>query len=84
MTLFEVIWSRQALRDLDSLDATVQMRVILRVRQSQADPFRFFSRLKGERAFKLRVGDWRVVADISLGERKMVVVAVGHRKNVYD
>lgn len=82
MTTFEVKWTRQALRDLRLLDATVQVRVSLRVEQARQDPLRFFTRLKGERAQRMRVGDWRVIADVRLGERKIVVYAVGHRRNV--
>lgn len=39
--------------------------------------------LSGEKAWRLRVGDYRVVADISLSERTIAVVGVGHRKNIY-
>lgn len=39
--------------------------------------------LSGEKVWRMRVGDYRVVADISLGEGTIEVVAVGHRKNIY-
>ncbi len=83
MTTFKVEWTRQALRDLRSLDATVQLRVSLRVEQARQDPLRFFARLKGERALRMRVGDWRVIADVRLAERKIIVLTVGHRRNIY-
>lgn len=83
MTSFDVEWTRQALRDLQGLDATIQMRVMLRVEQSRRDPLRFYSRLKGDRAMRMRIGDWRVIADVRLAERKIVVLAVGHRAHIY-
>jgi mRNA interferase RelE/StbE len=71
------------MRDMRALDALVKMRIQLRVEQSRADPLRFFEPLKGTTSYKLRVGDWRVVAEVSLAERTINVTAVGHRRNVY-
>jgi len=39
--------------------------------------------LSGEKVWRMRVGDYRVIADISLGERTITVLAVGHRKSIY-
>jgi len=39
-------------------------------------------RLKGRQGLRLRVGDWRVIF-YEEGE-SIVVVAVGHRREVYD
>ncbi len=83
MSEFSVEWSRRARRDLAGLDATVQMRILMRVQKSRGDPLRFFEPLKGTRGYKLRVGDWRIIADVTLSERTIFVVAIGHRRNVY-
>jgi mRNA interferase RelE/StbE len=39
-------------------------------------------RLKGRAGARLRVGDWRVIFDET--RDNIVVVAVGHRREVYD
>ena len=39
-------------------------------------------RLKGRAGSRLRVGDWRVIFDKKDGT--IIVVAVGHRRDVYD
>jgi mRNA interferase RelE/StbE len=83
LTAFALFWTRRALRDMRSLDAVVKMRIQLRVEQARGDPLRFFEPLKGRSGFKLRAGDWRVVAEISLSERTIMVIAVDHRRNVY-
>jgi len=44
---------------------------------------RFFTMLSGEKVWRMRVGDYRVVADISLGERTIGIIVVGHRKSIY-
>ena len=39
-------------------------------------------RLKGRSGARLRVGDWRIIFDES--KDAIVVVAVGHRREIYD
>jgi len=39
-------------------------------------------RLKGRDGMRLRVGDWRVI--FYEDQEKIVVAAVGHRREVYD
>jgi len=83
LTAFTVEWTREAMRDLRALHPEVQLRVVRKVERAKQDPLRYFERLKGDKAWRLRVGDWRVLADIVLTERKVVVATVGHRRNVY-
>jgi mRNA interferase RelE/StbE len=44
-------------------------------------PQHHFERLVGDTAFKLRVGDYRIIADI-YAER--LVIEVGHRRNINE
>ena len=39
-------------------------------------------RLKGRAGSRLRVGDWRVIFEET--QDRIVVVAVGHRREIYD
>ena len=41
------------------------------------------NRLVGREEYKLRVGDYRVIANILNKEKKVVVRSLGHRKNIY-
>ena len=83
MSAFAVEWAKEARKDLQSLHPDVRLRVIRKVEQAREDPLRFFERLQGDPVWRLRVGDWRVLADIVLTERKVIVVTVGHRRNIY-
>ena len=47
-------------------------------------PERDLSKLSGEDAYKLRVGDYRVIADWDREEDTVYVLTLGHRRNVYD
>ena len=47
------------------------------------NPFHYFERLKGRKDYKLRIGDYRVIADIEESQNKIKVTVIGHRKNIY-
>lgn len=40
--------------------------------------------LKPSRYWKIRVGDYRVIYEIDGSSNRVIVLFVGHRKNVYD
>lgn len=49
-------------------------------------PQRFGKALRGDLAgvWRYRIGDYRVLCQIRDGELLILIVSVGHRKNVYD
>ncbi len=75
--------SEEAFRDLSNLDLTISKRVIDKLEKSAKDPKHFFKRLKGCDDYKLKVGDYRILA-LLLHEKKIIFVEkVGHRRNIY-
>lgn len=42
-----------------------------------------YIKLKGEDAYRVRVGNYRIIYEIDNGKLIVIVVTVGHRKNVY-
>ncbi len=40
--------------------------------------------MKPSRFWKIRVGDYRAIYEIEGSEHQVIVLFVGHRKNVYD
>lgn len=81
--MFKIEWKENTLRELEKLESSISRRIIQKVEELQEDPFsKDIKRLKGETAFRLRVGDYRVIFEIH-GD-KLIVIKVGHRKNIYD
>ncbi len=83
MTDFEVEYSEESLFQLRGLDIPVVRRIIQKIEGTRSDPHRFFVRLVGRTEYKLRVGDYRVIADIEENRRVIIVRSLGHRKNIY-
>ena len=50
---------------------------------TKEDPFHYFEKLKVRDEYKLRVGGYRVIADINKTKKRIYVLVIGHRKNVY-
>jgi mRNA interferase RelE/StbE len=42
-----------------------------------------YKKLKGEEAFRIRVGDYRIIYEIDNDKIIVTVVAVAHRKDIY-
>lgn len=69
------------LRKLNKKDAEIVLNKLYSMREN---PFRYVKRLQGEKLWRLRIGDIRVVMEIIISMNKIVVVRIGYRRNVYD
>ena len=82
--MFEAIFSDEALSFLKKLDDKAAERILDKIDDSLAAPERFFKRLSGREEFRLRIGDYRAIARIMAQEKKVFIISIGHRKNVYE
>jgi len=80
---FKVEFSEEALSQLKKLDNQTAGRILEKIISSAEDPTHFFERLAGRDEYKLRVGDYRVIARIMQNDKSILVMSVGHRKNIY-
>ncbi len=83
MTDFEVEYSEESLFQLRGLDTPAARRIIQKIEDTRSNPHRLFVRLVGRTEYKLRVGDYRVIADIVGNRRVIIIRSMGHRKNIY-
>lgn len=78
----------RALKELRKLGKNAQRDIIAYLDDriaGEGDPRRFGKGLKADLAglWRYRVGDYRVLCQIRDGELLVLVVAVGHRRDVY-
>ena len=81
-------FDERALKELRKLDKQAQQRIITYLDErvvGEGDPRRFGKGLKADLAglWRYRVGDYRILCQICDGELLVLVVAAGHRKNIY-
>ncbi len=74
---------KHAMDYLENLESQIRVRITKKIFLSKEDPYHFFSRLAGRPDFRLRVGDYRIIADISDEERLIRITRIGHRKDIY-
>jgi len=86
--VWRIEFHRAAVRDLHRLGAEGERRVLRYLREriaGSADPGRFGRALADDRKglWRYRIGDYRIVAAIEDDRFVVLVVAVGHRREVY-
>jgi len=82
---FEIRYAERALKQLNKLDPETRRRIAGATKILSAHPFPpKAKRIIGFNYWRIRVGDYRIIYEISESELIILVVRVGHRKNVYD
>jgi mRNA interferase RelE/StbE len=87
MDRFEVVLTREAQDDLVALDETVRERILDKLEWlgTNARLIRHQS-LQGKKwagLFRYRVGDYRIFYQVIVTVQQVVVVKVGHRRDIY-
>jgi len=82
--MYRLIYDEDVQKQLAALPKSLQQRIADKILISTQQPHHFFRRLKGKAEYRLRVGDWRIVADIDDRNQLLTVHVIGHRKDIYD
>ena len=84
MTTYDIEFRPAALRELRKIDRSTQPRIRGAIALLAQDPRPPASRqLRGRDGYRLRVGDYRIIYTIDDGVLLIVVVTIGHRREVY-
>ena len=85
MTTYRVAIKRSAQKALDALDRPLRARIAAAIEALGQDPRPPGStKLRGEDiAWRIRVGDYRIVYDIQEDRLIVFVVRIGHRREIY-
>lgn len=81
--MYTVIYDEEALQNLEKLEKKIRKRIFKKITITKENPFRYFERLTAREEYKLRVGDYRVIADIDEKTKMISVLLINHRKNIY-
>ncbi len=81
---YDVRLKPKFIRQLKKLDKKQAERILVKVYLLGSDPYPTASKqLKGIAARRLRVGDYRILYSVEGSKLIVLVLAVGHRKDVY-
>ena len=80
-----ITYSKQSLRTLQRIPATVATKIVEKIEQYAAEPAsqaNNVKKLQNRDGFRLRVGDWRVIFNET--GTVLAIVEIGSRSNIYD
>jgi len=81
--MYELVYSKDFEKDIKKLNKEDQDRIVAVLERIRVRPFAFVKKLVGVKYFSLRVGKHRIILDIRKGELVILVIEIGHRKNIY-
>ena len=81
---YRVILPKSVQKELDRLPDDVVRRILARLAELETNPRPAdVKKLKGRSAWRIRVGDYRVIYEIRDRELQILVITVGHRREIY-
>ena len=82
----KIVFKKPVIKELKRLGATESLRLALAIAEELSDQPERHKPLTGQLAGlrRLRVGDYRIVFAILNSPERVVVLRVGHRKDVYE
>lgn len=81
---FKVLLHPKAAEFLEKAEAQLRDRIKERLRELKDEPEERGQRLRYSPFWRLRIGDYRAIYMIDRERRQVVVLFIGHRRDVYD
>lgn len=76
-------FSKIAEKQLYKLEKNVQLRIINSFERIKIRPYHFVKRKQGTPYYILRIGNYRAILDIKENKLLILVIEIGHRKDIY-
>ena len=81
---FRVFLHPKAKKFVDKLDKETKEKIKNKLKDLKEYPEKRGEHLKYTEFWKLRIEDYRAIYEIKVKEKKVIILFIGHRKNVYD
>ncbi len=80
---YKLVYTQRAIKDIRKLEQSTKKRIGRALVRYEEDPLKYAEKLIDPRlgTYRFRIGDYRVVFDLE--GNKIIVLRVGHRKDIY-
>ncbi len=79
----KIVWDKKARDELKKLEFIIAQRIIKQIKKFSEDAVSSdVKQLKSSKFFRQRIGDYMVIFGIK--KKKVNIVKIGHRKNIYE
>ena len=84
MGSYKLLIKPSAARQIEAVPKADRLRIVRKIQALSDDPRPHGSeKLSAEEKYRLRQGSYRIIYSISEAEKTVVIVKVGHRREVY-
>ena len=81
---YQVILPKSVRKELNRLPDEIAGKILVRLAALETDPRPpDVEKLKGRDAWRIRIGDYRVIYEIHDRVLRILVITIGHRREVY-
>ena len=80
---YEIIFTDTSRKQFKKLEKDIQERIIKALERIRIRPEAHIKKLIGGPGYRLRVGEYRIILDIEKEKLIILVIKIGHRKNIY-
>jgi len=80
---YEIIFTDTSRNQFKKLEKDIQERIIKALERIRIRPEAHIKKLVGDPGYRLRVGEYRIILDIEKEKLIILVIKIGHRKNIY-
>ncbi|MFQ5980132.1 MAG: type II toxin-antitoxin system RelE/ParE family toxin [Candidatus Heimdallarchaeota archaeon] len=80
---YQIFFHPKAHSALEKLNSSLYEQIVNKIRELKNNP-EIGTHLKYAKFWRLKVQDYRVIYEIQAAEKKVIILYIGHRKNVYD
>lgn len=81
--MYGILFTTKARKQFLKLEKKVQERVVNALERLRFNPEKHITKLVSSKLYRLRVGDYRILLDLEKEKILILVVKIGHRKNIY-
>ena len=75
---------KNAQKSLARISEPFQTKIIDKIYALSRNPYYNAKKLIGREAYRIRIGNYRVIYEINNNELVVLVVTIGHRKDIYS
>ena len=81
--MYKILFTNRSLKDLENIDSATQKRIAAKLKEYSAEPLKYSKKLLNTNlgSYRFRIGDYRVIFDID--KENIVILRIGHIKNIY-
>ena len=80
---YSIEYSVRAVRELKKINHETANNIINGIERIRIRPYAFVQKVVGTKYYRLKVGKYRVILDIVNNDLVILIICIGHRRNVY-